>query len=327
MPSKKKKKQERRAGFMRLPKGSDKILHFTVLALVLFGSVMIVDINVGQTSSNNMVVITTAIKQVLFVIAGYAAMLFAAKLFEFNWFYKLSKVLAVIMTIALILPFFSTELNGSNAWIYITIGSQVVSVQPSEFVKPFMIVLIATYVYAAQYHKWMRKSAWKMLRVPIICFVIFAIIILAQRDIGALAILFLICAGAIQPSGFPKLRKLQIAARAAVLIGFVLVFIGMSPIGLPIVEKMADLPLLGYLWRRLSAVTRPLCHHQLWDLRSGLWQLDPQIWISDTGGQRLYLGHHHRRAGHLRPVVHHGGLWHHHLPAFPLCVQDQFCAL
>ena len=48
MPSKKKKKQERRAGFMRLPKGSDKILHFTVLALVLFGSVMIVDINVGQ---------------------------------------------------------------------------------------------------------------------------------------------------------------------------------------------------------------------------------------------------------------------------------------
>ena len=72
---------------MRLPKGSVKILHFTVLALVLFGSVMIVDINVGQTSSNNMVVITTAIKQVLFVIAGYAAMLFAAKLFEFNWFY------------------------------------------------------------------------------------------------------------------------------------------------------------------------------------------------------------------------------------------------
>lgn len=296
MPSKKKKKQERRAGFMRLPKGSDKILHFTVLALVLFGSVMIVDINVGQTSSNNMVVITTAIKQVMFVIAGYAAMLFAAKLFEFNWFYKLSKVLAVIMTIALILPFFSTELNGSNAWIYITIGSQVVSVQPSEFVKPFMIVLIATYVYAAQYHKWMRKSAWKMLRVPIICFVIFAIIILAQRDIGALAILFLICAGAIQPSGFPKLRKLQIAARAAVLIGFVLVFIGMSPIGLPIVEKMADLPLLGHIASRFINAADPTAL----DIYGGGYQPSHALYaITSSGIFGLGFGNSTRKYGYL----------------------------
>ena len=243
--AKEKRKKGKLTGILRMPKGSDKILHFTVLVLVLFGSVMIVDINVGQTSSNNMVVITTAVKQGLFMIAGYVAMLFAAKVFEFNWFYRLSKVIIIAMTVLLILPFFSIEQGGSNAWIYITIGSQVISLQPSEFVKPLMIVLIATYVYAAQYHKGMQKSAWKMLRVPIICFVLFSVIILAQRDIGALAILFLICAGAIQPVAYPKLRKLQVAARAAVLIGFVLVFIGMSPIGLPIVEKMADLPLLG----------------------------------------------------------------------------------
>ena len=216
--AKEKRKKGKLTGILRMPKGSDKILHFTVLVLVLFGSVMIVDINVGQTSSNNMVVITTAVKQGLFMIAGYVAMLFAAKVFEFNWFYRLSKVIIIAMTVLLILPFFSIEQGGSNAWIYITIGSQVISLQPSEFVKPLMIVLIATYVYAAQHHKGMQKSAWKMLRVPIICFVLFSVIILAQRDIGALAILFLICAGAIQPVAYPKLRKLQVAARAAVLI-------------------------------------------------------------------------------------------------------------
>ena len=247
--AKEKRKKGKLTGILRMPKGSDKILHFTVLVLVLFGSVMIVDINVGQTSSNNMVVITTAVKQALFMIAGYVAMLFAAKVFEFNWFYRLSKVIIIAMMVLLILPFFSIEQGGSNAWIYITIGSQVISLQPSEFVKPLMIVLIATYVYAAQYHKGMQKSAWKMLRVPIICFVLFSVIILAQRDIGALAILFLICAGAIQPVAYPKLRKLQVAARGAVLIGFVLVFIGMSPIGLPIVEKMADLPLVSSMPR------------------------------------------------------------------------------
>ena len=97
--AKEKRKKGKLTGILRMPKGSDKILHFTVLVLVLFGSVMIVDINVGQTSSNNMVVITTAVKQGLFMIAGYVAMLFAAKVFEFNWFYRLSKVIIIAMTV------------------------------------------------------------------------------------------------------------------------------------------------------------------------------------------------------------------------------------
>ena len=280
--AKEKRKKGKLTGILRMPKGSDKILHFTVLALVLFGSVMIVDINVGQTSSNNMVVITTAVKQGLFMIAGYVAMLFAAKVFEFNWFYRLSKVIIIAMTVLLILPFFSIEQGGSNAWIYITIGSQVISLQPSEFVKPLMIVLIATYVYAAQYHKGMQKSAWKMLRVPIICFVLFSVIILAQRDIGALAILFLICAGAIQPVAYPKLRKLQVAARAAVLIGFVLVFIGMSPIGLPIVEKMADLPLLGHIAARFVNAADPTA--------LDMYGVTPDIVIGCCGGGSNFGG-------------------------------------
>lgn len=294
--AKEKRKKGKLTGILRMPKGSDKILHFTVLVLVLFGSVMIVDINVGQTSSNNMVVITTAVKQGLFMIAGYVAMLFAAKVFEFNWFYRLSKVIIIAMTVLLILPFFSIEQGGSNAWIYITIGSQVISLQPSEFVKPLMIVLIATYVYAAQYHKGMQKSAWKMLRVPIICFVLFSVIILAQRDIGALAILFLICAGAIQPVAYPKLRKLQVAARAAVLIGFVLVFIGMSPIGLPIVEKMADLPLLGHIAARFVNAADPTAL----DMYGGGYQPSHALYaITSSGIFGLGFGNSTRKYGYL----------------------------
>lgn len=294
--AKEKRKKGKLTGILRMPKGSDKILHFAVLVLVLFGSVMIVDINVGQTSSNNMVVITTAVKQALFMIAGYVAMLFAAKVFEFNWFYRLSKVIIIAMMVLLILPFFSIEQGGSNAWIYITIGSQVISLQPSEFVKPLMIVLIATYVYAAQYHKGMQKSAWKMLRVPIICFVLFSVIILAQRDIGALAILFLICAGAIQPVAYPKLRKLQVAARAAVLIGFVLVFIGMSPIGLPIVEKMADLPLLGHIAARFVNAADPTAL----DMYGGGYQPSHALYaITSSGIFGLGFGNSTRKYGYL----------------------------
>ena len=44
--AKEKRKKGKLTGILRMPKGSDKILHFTVLVLVLFGSVMIVDINV-----------------------------------------------------------------------------------------------------------------------------------------------------------------------------------------------------------------------------------------------------------------------------------------
>ena len=159
-----------------------------------------------------------------------------------------------------------------------------------------MIVLIATYVYAAQYHKGMQKSAWKMLRVPIICFVLFSVIILAQRDIGALAILFLICAGAIQTVAYPKLRKLQVAARAAVLIGFVLVFIGMSPIGLPIVEKMADLPLLGHIAARFVNAADPTAL----DMYGGGYQPSHALYaITSSGIFGLGFGNSTRKYGYL----------------------------
>ena len=108
--------------------------------------------------------------------------------------------------------------------------------------------------------------------------------------------MFLICAGAIQPSGFPKLRKLQIAARAAVLIGFVLVFIGMSPIGLPIVEKMADLPLLGHIASRFINAADPTAL----DIYGGGYQPSHALYaITSSGIFGLGFGNSTRKYGYL----------------------------
>ncbi len=243
---------------LRMPKEKDRLLHYTVLALTLFGSFMIISTNMGNMTSNNYALIIVFIKQIMFLIAGYMAMLIASKAMNFPLIYRLSKLLYVVLLVLMILPLFGSEQYGSRAWIYLNLGVTSVSLQPSEFSKPFMIVLIASYFYAAQHRRSLQRSAWLMLKVPILCYVGFAIVLLFQKDIGALAILTLICFGCVQVPTFPSMRSLQQWIRRLTLIGVIGVLFCMSPFGEPIVEKLADMPGIGYIATRIVNAANPL---------------------------------------------------------------------
>ena len=241
-----------------LPQGRDKILHYTVLLLTLFGSFMIVSTSMGSMTSNNLAIFVVFIKQAAFFAAGYAAMLAAARLMNFNLVYRLGKILFALLLGLMILPLFGVEQFGSRAWIYINLGLTTVSLQPSEFSKPFMIVLIAAYFYAAQHKRGVQGSAWQMLRFPLLCYGAFVVVILFQKDIGALAILTLICIGCVQVPGYPSLRGMQTWTRRLAAIGTCLVLLGMTPIGLPVGEKLAELPLVGHVASRFANAANPI---------------------------------------------------------------------
>ena len=183
------KGKKRFLSILRMPENKDKSLHYAVLGLALMGSFMIVSTNVGNTTSNSLAIVTVSIKQILFIIAGYTAMMLASKLMNFRLIYRLDKILVFVVLLMMIVPLFGTAYLGSRAWIYLNLGVTTVSIQPSEFCKPLMIVLIASYFYAAQQRRSYQRSAWKMLKVPIISYLLFALVILLQKDIGALAIL------------------------------------------------------------------------------------------------------------------------------------------
>ena len=191
-------------------------------------------------------------------MAGYVMMLGAARLMDFHLIYRLSKLLFAVLLALMIVPLFGAEQFGSRAWIYINLGITTVSVQPSEFAKPFMIVLIASYFFAAQHKRSMQASAWQMLKFPLFCYAAFVVVILLQKDIGALAIVTLICFGCVQVPTFPSLRSLQKWTRRIVAAGICLVLLGMTPIGLPVVEELSKLPLVGHVASRFANAANPL---------------------------------------------------------------------
>ena len=71
------KGKKRFLSILRMPENKDKSLHYAVLGLALMGSFMIVSTNVGNTTSNSLAIVTVSIKQILFIIAGYTAMMLA----------------------------------------------------------------------------------------------------------------------------------------------------------------------------------------------------------------------------------------------------------
>ena len=66
----KKKRTQRLRSFIdliMLRKHSDIYINVAVFVLILFGTFMIVSTNVGQTTTNSTVVLTTLIKQIVFL--------------------------------------------------------------------------------------------------------------------------------------------------------------------------------------------------------------------------------------------------------------------
>ena len=252
------KGKKRFLSILRMPENKDKSLHYAVLGLALMGSFMIVSTNVGNTTSNSLAIVTVSIKQILFIIAGYTAMMLASKLMNFRLIYRLDKILVFVVLLLMIVPLFGKAYLGSRAWIYLNLGVTTVSIQPSEFCKPLMIVLIASYFYAAQQRRSYQRSAWKMLKVPIISYLLFALVILLQKDIGALAILTLICFGCMQVPPYPSLVHVQNFTRRLTVLGVCCVLLGMTPIGMPVVEKLSELPLVDHVATRFVNAANPL---------------------------------------------------------------------
>ena len=118
---------------------TDRNLTRVVLALMVFGSIMIVSTDVGQTTSDTNIVWRTIAHQAMFCIISLGIMYFFSKYFSFRLFNRLQPLLSVFFLGLMLLPFLFSASGGSHAWI--RLGS--FSIQPAEFIKPFMVLLAA----------------------------------------------------------------------------------------------------------------------------------------------------------------------------------------
>lgn len=229
-------KQKRRSklSFFALDSKCDKYINWAVALLLLAGTFTIISTNVGKTTSAPNIVPKVLMKQCMFVLCGYIAMWFMNRWFRFKWYSKLENGIIIALLIMLILPLFSAEIGGSHAWILI--GG--ISLQPSEFAKPLIMILCATCLYRAKTKTVMLKEKGHLFIKAWAAFIVIFFIVAMQKDMGTLVIICFIFLSCIMIPRYVVLQRMQRLLKLFVYgaIAAAVVLFGITNIGTEIIK-------------------------------------------------------------------------------------------
>ena len=192
---------------------------------------MICSTTVGKTAQDTMALPKAMLKQGVFICVSYCLMMFFANNFSLSKFRKHYLIVGVVILIALFSTRFFTEVYGSKAWIRIPLPGMEVTLQPSEFAKVYLIVLIGLFVEMAGHR---RLDFWSIVRIPVLFFAAMLILIVLQPDLGAAAILCLLAAICFLIPSHQGLRQKQKWVKWLLVIGSILALLFTSNIGIKI---------------------------------------------------------------------------------------------
>ena len=251
MPKQKKKSSKREKKFLRRTKRkqnirdfinlitfiphSDVSLNLAVIGLMIFGTAMISSTAVAQTTSSVSTVLNVLVKQIIFLIFAYIAMLLSNKTITLRRFSQYQSLIFAVFAISMIAPFGFAATGGSHAWI--RIGS--ITIQPSEFGKPLFILICAASVYRARRNREMRKNFWTFFKWPVACLLVTLALLAAQKDYGTAAITLGIVYVCLMIPSYPTLRKTQRALTTLLAAGglAVVLLFGVTNIGTEVLKQ------------------------------------------------------------------------------------------
>lgn len=276
---------------LRMPAKYDRILHGCIIALILFGSLMIASTSVGLAYDNKMVVVRTIAKQFAFVIVAYLTMVALANTFVLEKMTKIERPIGFLILALLGACLFFIDAGGARSWIRFNLPFLgQMSIQPSEFMKVFLIVNMASVV-----NKIKRRNidCWSIVKMPFSFFMIAAIIILFQNDMGSLIVMSLICAICLLIPSHPNLKKFQKRVTILLVVGSCLVIFLASDWGISILQKFDFLQ--EYVIKRFEMAQNPWL-----DETDKGYQLINSLYAFATGGWRgLGLGHSIQKMSYL----------------------------
>jgi len=137
-------------------------------------------------------------RQLLWVILGFAALLIFQEL-DYRYYLKYTKIILFVsfaLLILVLVPGIGQAAKGSTRWL----GYGMFKIQPSEFVKIFMVIYLVK-VFSAEE----RENRVIQLLIPVIIMAILFILIMMQPDFGTAVDLLIIFVFIMFISGFPFL--------------------------------------------------------------------------------------------------------------------------
>lgn len=274
---------------IKMPKKYDMPIHIASLLLVVFGTLMIISTNVGNATGGVMDIVKVMIKQSIFIIVSYLLLTFFANNFNMGRAKKALPIVGILIMVALIATQFSKEVYGSKAWIRFAIAGQIVTIQPSEFAKVFIIVVMAVYVAIAGNNRWnfMRIMQW-----PFIYFFMCLIPIILQKDIGSMLVFVMISVLCFLIPSNRGLRKQQKIIRILIMIGCVGALVLMSDIG---VKLFSSIQPLSHIAVRIENAANPFTD----PFNNGYQTINGLYGIARGGLKGVGLGNSIQKYGYL----------------------------
>ncbi|MBI3941114.1 MAG: putative lipid II flippase FtsW [Acidobacteria bacterium] len=196
---------------------SDKILLWVSLTLLFFGLAMVYSASMVMAREEHGAGFYYFLRQSVFAVGGILLMLFGMKL---NCSKLGSPRLLMWMLggslAALVAVYFFPPVNGARRWIRLP----GITLQPSEFVKVFLIVFLASYLSRRQ----PVVNHWRRGLLPCVAVVsVFAALILNEPDLGTTLCVLLSAAILLFAAGL-RLSYLLAAAAAVIPAAYALVF-------------------------------------------------------------------------------------------------------
>lgn len=237
----------------KMPRKGDRLIHFSVLILLLLGTLMIISTSVGETYTSDIIVYKTIIKQVAFGILAYFIMVQFANKFTMKGALKKAHSIGHILVIMLFACLLFDSVGGAQCWIRFKIPFLgEMTIQPSEFMKVFMIVIMACIVERSRKKNW---DCWTIIKIPFIFYCLTAIAIFLQNDLGSFIVVSLICSICLLLPTHPNLAKFQQIVFWALVGGGLLVVFLASDLGIGILESMDFIP--SYMIGRFKTASDP----------------------------------------------------------------------
>ena len=229
-------------------KKDDKWIFYAVIGLSIFSILMVASASVGYTSQQSDAVIYNMGRQIIYFILGYFLMMFFFHYFNLKKIRPFLPLITLIMSLLLLATLFFPAVNGAKAWIPLP----YFSVQPSEFVKVFVIVFIATYFPRFYYRK---MNPADVVRYPLFIFLFWLFVVgVLQSDIGTAGVILLIVmtiALMLQGSVFREVKGWTRILFIVVFVGLIFV---VTPLGIAFIRI---LPVPEYMKQRFYMTVDP----------------------------------------------------------------------
>ncbi len=252
-------KQKRKEPFFKrvltLRSGSDSMITMAMIGLMIFGSIMVVSTNLGSSIGQVRTIYMTIAKQALFCTLGWLVCAWLSRLFSYNLMARILPLFIFVYFLLLVATaVIGTDINGSKAWIQV--GS-LVSLQPSEFGKPLLILALALSARRVRDLAPDQRTFFHIFAWPLVLMALSVVFVGGlQKDFGSLIITLGIGFVGIMVPSYEGVKKWQ-----RWLVGFFILVMIFFIVGVYLtdwfVEWFRNVPILRHIAVRIANMKNP----------------------------------------------------------------------